>query len=407
MAVFQYHATDPSGKVVEGIMEAEAERGVVSRLHEMGFVPLRIAAPGELPSKARQVPGSPFVRRKVSQQQLLHFTQELSTLLGAGLPLDRSLSVLANLVEGEEFRKIVRLVLEGVRAGKSLAASMAEHPQVFPKLYVNMIRAGESGGILEGVLRHLVDYLERSLNLREDLKSALTYPFLLAGVAGLSLIILFVYVIPKFALIFKDVDQALPWMTRLLIDFSYTLSRYGWIVLVLFIIGATGGAFYIRSPEGRLWWDRWRLNVWLLGDLMRKLEVARFARTLAALLKGGVPLLEALGTVQGVIGNRLVARAIAQVQTRVKEGKGMVRPLTESGIFPELALQMIAVGEETGRLEGMLANVADHYDQQVKRATERLTSLLQPILILGMGLVIGSVVISMLLAIFSIHDLPF
>lgn len=407
MALFQYRAADHAGKVVEGVMEAEAERGVVSRLHEMGFVPLRIAPPGEAAGSALHIPFGLTFRRGVTQQQLLHFTQELSTLLGAGLPLDRSLSVLANLVEGEEFRKVVRLLLEGVRAGKSLAVSMAEHSEVFPKLYLNMIRAGETGGILEGVLRHLVEYLERSLQLKEDIKSALTYPLLLAGVAGLSLTVLFIYVIPKFSVIFKDVNQALPWMTRLLIDFSYGLSRYGWLLLTLLIVGAGATTFYIRNPEGRLQWDRWRLGLWVLGDLLRKLEVARFARTLAALLKGGVPLLEALGTVQGVVGNRLVARAIAQVQSKVREGKGMVGPLAESGVFPALALQMIGVGEETGRLEGMLANVAEHYDQEVKRATKRLTSLLEPLLILGMGLVIGVVVISMLMAIFSIHDLPF
>ncbi|MFQ5904081.1 MAG: type II secretion system F family protein [Candidatus Binatia bacterium] len=352
MALFQYRAADHSGKVVEGIMEAEAEHGVVSRLHEMGFIPLRIASPSEAPSRTFRAPFALFSRRKVTQQELLHFTQELSTLLGAGLPLDRSLSVLANLVEGEEFKKVVRLLLEGVRAGKSLAAIMAEHPQVFPKLYVNMIRAGESGGILEGVLRHLVEYMERSLELKEDLKSALTYPVLLATVAGLSLVVLFIYVIPKFSLIFKDVNQALPWMTTVLIEFSYGLSRYGWIVLLMAIVGAIGGFFYIGTPEGRLQWDRWRLSLWVLGELLCKLEVARFTRTLAALLKGGVPLLEALGTVQGVVGNRLVARAIAQVQKRVKEGKGMVGPLTESGVFPDLALQMVAVGEETGGLRG-------------------------------------------------------
>ncbi len=407
MSLFQYRAADHSGKVVEGVIEAEAERGVVSQLHEMGFIPLKIASPGEAPSRTFQVPFALFSHRKVTQQKLLHFTQELNTLLGAGLPLDRSLSVLAKLVEGEEFKKVVRLLLEGVRAGKSLASSVAEHPQAFPKLYVNMIRAGESGGILEGVLRHLVEYMERSLELKEDLKSALTYPLLLATVAGLSLIVLFTYVIPRFAVIFRDVDQALPWTTALLMEFSYGLSHYGWILLLIVIVGAVGGGFYIGTPEGRLQWDRWRLNLWVLGDLLRKLEVARFARTLAALLKGGVPLLEALGTVQGVVSNRLVAGAIAELQKKVKEGKGIVGPLTESGVFPDLALQMIAVGEETGRLEGMLANVADHYDQEVKRATKRLTSLLEPALILGMGLVVGVVVISMLTAIFSINDLPF
>jgi general secretion pathway protein F len=407
MAVFQYRAADHAGKVVDGMMEAEAEHGVVSRLHEMGFIPLKIAAPGESRRQTVPAPLALFSRKKVTQQELLHFTQELSTLLAAGLPLDRSLSALANLVEGKEFGSIVRRLLEEIRAGRSLSAAMGEHAEVFPRLYVNMIRAGESGGILENVLRHLADYLERSLNLKEELKSALTYPLLLATVAGLSLIVLFIYVIPKFSLIFKDVNQALPWMSKLLIDFSYGLSRYGWIALLLIFVGVVGGAFYIRSPEGRLEWDRLRLRLWLLGDLFTKLEVARFSRTLAALLKGGVPLLDALGTVQGVMGNRLLARAIGQVQNKVREGKGMVGPLSDSGFFPSLALQMIAVGEETGRLDGMLASVADHYDQEVKRTTKRLTSILEPALILSMGLVVGVVVISMLMAIFSINDLPF
>jgi len=201
--------------------------------------------------------------------------------------------------------------------------------------------------------------------------------------------------------------KGLPWITMLVIDFSYALSRYGWIVLILLLLLGVATVFYVRSPEGRLQWDRFRLRLWIVGDLLREIEAARFSRTLSALLRGGVPLLDALGTVRGVMGNRLVERAIAQVQTRVKEGKGMVAPLTESGVFPPLALHMIAVGEETGKLEGMLASVAAHYDQEVKRTTKRLTALLEPALILSMGLVIGLVVISMLLAIFSIHDLPF
>jgi len=407
MALFQYRAADPSGKVVEGIMEAEAEHGVVSRLHEMGFVPLRIGSPGEAPKRALELPFAIFSQGKITQRQLLHFTQELSTLLGAGLPLDRSLSVLAHLVEKEEWRRILRQLLEGVRAGKSLAAVMAEHPQVFSRLYVNMIRAGESGGILEGVLRHLVDYLQRSQELKEDIRSALTYPVLLLFVTGGSLIVLFLFVVPRFSLLFKNVRQALPLMTMLLIDFSYGVTRYGWVAALLMILGAAGLAFYIRNPEGRLQWDRWRLNLWLVGDLGRKLEVARFTRTLAALLKGGVPLLEALGTVQGVVGNRLIAQAIAQLQIKVKEGKGMAGPLSESGVFPALALEMVAVGEETGRLDAMLANVADYYDQEVQRVTRRLISLLEPALILGMALVIGLIVVSIAMGIFSIYDLPF
>ena len=407
MAFFQYRAADQAGKVVEGVIEADAEQSVILRLREMGCVPLRIALPSErVVGTARPQLVLPS-RRKVSQQQLLQLTRELGTLLGAGLPLDRSLSILGGLVEGGELSKILRSLVEAVRAGKSLAASMAEHPEVFPKIYVNMIRAGEAGGILESVLRYLTEYLESTLALKEEVKSALIYPAILASAAGLSLIVMFVFVIPRFSAIFRDVNKSLPLITKLVLNLSLILSQYGWIILLV-LIGIVGVAiFYIRSPEGKGEWDRLCLRAWLFGELVRKFETARFARTLSALMKGGVPLLDALGTVQGVIGNRLLARAISQVQVRVREGKGMARPLSESGLFPPLALNMIAVGEETGKLDGMLAEVANYYDQEVKRTTKRLTSLLEPALILVMGLIVGVVVISMLLAIFSINDLPF
>jgi type II secretion system protein F len=407
MAFYQYRAADQGGKIVEGIMEAELEQSVVSRLHEMGCVPLRISLPRQGAVAVREQRAPLFKRNRINQTQLLQFTQELATLLAAGLPLDRSLSILGSLIEGEHFTKVMRTLLEAVRAGKSLAASMGEHPEIFPKIYVNMVRAGESGGILDAVLRYLTEYMERSLALKEDIKSALIYPVILAGAAGLSLTVLFVYVIPRFALIFKDVGQALPWITRVVLDLSQLLTQYGWLILIVLIISVVGGVYYVRTAEGRAAWDRLSLRLPLVGELVRKFETARFSRTLSALLKGGVPLLEALGTVQGVLNNRLLAHAIGQVQLRVREGKGMARPLGDSGLFPTLALNMISVGEETGKLEAMLNEVAEHYDQDVKRTTKRLTSILEPALILSMGLVIGVVVISMLLAIFSINDLPF
>lgn len=404
MAFFQYRAADQAGKVVEGVMEADLEQSVIMRLREMGCIPLRIAAPSERALRsARQEPL--FARRKVSQQQLLQFTRELGTLLSAGLPLDRSLSILGGLFEGGELSQILRSLVEAVRAGKSLAVSMAEHPDVFPKIYVNMIRAGEAGGILESVLRYLTEYMENTLALKEDIKSALIYPIILAMAAGLSLIILFIFVIPKFAMIFRDNSKAIPWITSVVIGFSQFLAQYGWVILLGLFALVAAGIFYVRSPDGRTEWDRLCLRIWLIGDLVRKFETARFSRTLAALLKGGVPMLDALGTVQGVVGNRLLMRALGQVQLRVREGKGVARPLSDSGLFPPLAINMIAVGEETGKLESLLAEVAGYYDQEVKRTTKRLTALLEPALILGMGLIIGVVVISMLLAIFSLNDL--
>jgi general secretion pathway protein F len=405
MAFFQYRAADQAGKVVEGVMEADVESSVVLRLREMGCIPLRIAMPSE--RAIRQTRQQPlFAKRRVNQQQLLQFTRELGTLLTAGLPLDRSLSILGGLFEGSELSKIVHSLVEAVRAGKSLAVSMGEHPDVFPKIYVNMIRAGEAGGILEAVLRYLTEYMENTIALKEDIKSALIYPIILAGAAGLSLIVLFLFVIPKFASIFRDNSKAIPWITKMVIGFSQLLTQYGLLILLFVVALGVGLLFYIRTPEGRGEWDRFCLRAWLFGELVRKFETARFTRTLSALMKGGVPLLEALGTVQGVVGNRLLARAIGQVQVRVREGKGMARPLAESGLFPALALSMIAVGEETGKLETLLTEVAGYYDQEVKRTTKRLTALLEPALILGMGLIIGVVVISMLLAIFSINDLP-
>jgi type II secretion system protein F len=406
MQLFHYRATDHAGKVIEGTMEAEAEGGVIARLHEMGCIPLRIAAPNQTSATSVSFSLSNPFREKVGARQLLHFTQELTTLSSAGLPLDRSLSVLSSLVEGSEFRRVVASLLEAVRAGKTLSRAMSEHPGIFPKLYINMVGAGETGGVLDTVLRHLCEYQERAIEFKEELKAALVYPVSLAVVSGLSLLVLFVYVIPKFSVIFEDVGDALPLMTVWVMAFSGMLTQHGLSLFLILLGCALGFVFYIKKPAGRLYWDRMSLRLWVLGVLVRQIEVARFARTLSVLLNGGVPLLQALGTVRGIAGNAVVGSAIEQVQARVKEGKGMMGPLSESGIFPPLALHMIGVGEETGRLEEMLADVARHYDQEVKRSTKRLTAILEPLLILTMGGVVGIVVVSILMAIFSINELP-
>lgn len=401
---FRYRATDASGKIVEGTMDADGEQGVVVRLHGMGFIPLKISSSNEASLRNVRLP---FLRRdRVGPRALLYFTQELHTLLGAGLPLDRSLSVLTDLVVGDELKRIVAELLEAVRAGKTLSGAMSSHTDVFPRLYVNMVRAGESGGVLDIVLGNLGEYLERSIEFKEELKAALIYPVSLAVVACLSLTVLFIYVIPKFALIFRDVGDALPWITVWVINFSTFFSQYAWVFLGVLVAFLAGFVLYIGSSTGQLRWDQLRLRLWLIGSLLREIEVARFSRTLAILLKGGVPLLEALGTVHGVVQNAMIRRAVLDVQNQVKEGKGMAAPLERTGVFPALALHMIGVGEETGRLEGMLTDVARHYDQQVKRTTKRLTAMIEPVLILAMGGIVGTVVVSILMAIFSINELP-
>ncbi|MEW6299498.1 MAG: type II secretion system F family protein [Thermodesulfobacteriota bacterium] len=409
MPQFHYQATTPQGKLIEGIMEAGEERVVISRLHEQGYLPLRVVLPDQEKSKASfsfslpAFPGGGTVR----QRDLLVLTQELATLIAAGLPLDRALSVLAGLTEKAELKKAVGHILRSVQQGKSLAEALAEYPKIFPPLYVNMVKAGELGGFLDTALQRLAEYLERSQQVQDEIKSALTYPVLLTIVGGLSVVILLTYVLPKFAVILGDLGQALPTSTRVLMGISHGLRAYWWGVVLLGIGGWFGMQRYLATPHGRFAWDRWRLRLVVLGQLLRKREVARFARTLGTLLKSGVPLLQALEVVQEVAGNEMIKRALKEVRVGVREGHGIAGPLSRSGVFPTLALQMVSVGEETGRLDEMLVRVAEYYERDSYNQIKRLTSLVEPMLILVMGLIVGFVVISMLTAVFSINDVPF
>src|SRR5437867_7023626 len=296
-------------------------------------------------------------------------------------------------------------VLHEVQGGKSLAEALGQH-KVFPPLYVNMIRAGELGGFLEVVLQRLCEYLESAQALRDEVRAALTYPVLLTFAMGGSIMVLLVYVLPKFSSLFTDIGKALPLQARLILALSDVVRSYWWVFFLA--VGTVVGAFRysIRTPRGRYGWDQWKLRLAVVGNLIRKMEVARLARTLGTLLKSGVPMLQALGTVKEIIGNQVLSRSIADVEVGVREGAGISEPLARSGVFPALAVQMIAVGEETGRLDELLLRVADHFDREVRVQVQQFTRLLEPVLILVMGLGIGFIVISMLSAIFSVNDLP-
>jgi general secretion pathway protein F len=408
MPQFHYQATTPQGKIVEGVMEASEERTVVARLHDQGYLPLRIGLPGQGRPKASLAQFSlPEIslRGKVRQRDLLVMTQELATLLSSGLPLDRALSVLNGLTTKEELKKAVSQILRAVQQGKSLAEALTDYPKIFPPLYVNMVKAGEVGGFLDAALQRLAEYMERSQQVQDEIKSALTYPVLLTFTGGASLIILLTYVLPKFSTIFGDLGQALPTSTRILLGISAGLRSYWWMLLLICAGLWLGARQYLATPQGRFLWDRWRLRAWVFGPLLLKREVGRFARTLGTLLKSGVPLLQALEVVQDVVGNEMVSRALKEVRVGVREGQGIAGPLGRSGVFPTLALQMVSVGEETGRLDEMLMRVAEYYERDTFNQVKRLTSLLEPALILIMGLAVGFVVISMLSAVFSINNI--
>jgi general secretion pathway protein F len=416
LAQFQYRAADPEGKVVEGTIEAAEAAAVVARLQDRGLIPIRVgAATGDAKAKGKpgaggaaarlSLPAVTVVKRRLSQKDLLIVTQELSTLLSAGLPLDRSLATLTELADKPDLKAVLGDVLQSVRGGKSLAEALSKH-RFFPSLYVNMVRAGEVGGFLEAVLERLLEYLERSQELRDEARAALAYPVVLTAAMGVSILVLLTYVLPKFSALFDDMGKALPLSARVVMAVSEAVRNYWWLGLALIAAVVFAVRYYLRTPKGSLAWDQWKLRLLVVGDVVRKMEVAKIARTLGTLLKSGVPMVQALGIVKEITGNQVVARSLAEVEVGVREGAGVSEPLARSGVFPPLAIQMIAVGEDTGKLDEMLLKVAGYFDREVRVRIQQFTRLLEPVLILVMGLAVGFIVVSMLSAIFSVNDLP-
>jgi general secretion pathway protein F len=418
LAYFQYRAADSQGKVVEGTIEAAEAAAVVARLQDRGLIPIRIgAAVGDAktkgasatstatPSRLSSLSNVSFITRRLGHRDLMIVTHELSALLSAGLPLDRSLGTLVELADKPALKAVVADVLQSVRGGKSLADAFAKH-SFFPPLYVNMVRAGEVGGFLDVVLLRLVEYLEATQELRDEARAALAYPVVLTGAMGVSILVLLVYVLPKFSALFSDMGKTLPLSARIVMTVSDAIRGYWWAGLGGIALLVLSVRYYIRTPHGSLAWDQWKLRLFIVGNVVRKMEVSKIARTLGTLLKSGVPMVQALGIVKEIAGNQVVARSLADVEVGVREGAGVAEPLARSGVFPPLAIQMISVGEETGKLDDMLLKVADYFDREVRTRIQQFTRLLEPVLILVMGLVVGFIVVSMLSAIFSVNDLP-
>lgn len=409
MPVFSYKSTDPSGKVVTGSLEASNEREVVRHLHEMGNIPIRISEGRNVNENLlnRFNVGLTRLLSRVSTREVLMFTQDLAALLSAGLPLDRALSVLIDVAEKERFKEIISEILKSVQGGSYLSDALAKYPRAFSDFYVSMIRAGEAGGVLEKVLERLGESLETAQDLTDYIKSALVYPIFLLLVAGMSIIVLMTFVIPKFSMLFSDMGGAIPWSTKILLALSEALRGYWWAMILVILALYAAFLRYLKTPYGRLTVDKFKISAPLIGTVIRQIEVARFARTLGTLTQSGVPILEALNLVRGIIGNKIVAGFMENVYERVKTGGRLSSPLSEIGIFPPLAIQMITVGEETGRLDDMLLRVAENFEKIVKNKVKGLISMLEPAMILVMGLVVGFIVVSMLMAIFSMNDMPF
>jgi len=398
VAVFSYLATTMAGETIEGVIEAVDEKLAVERIRNTGLIPLKITAPKQGGLRGK-------IGFKRSRGDLLTFTAELSVLLSAGLPIDRSLNILSEVAEEKEMKKTIQSILKSIREGGSFSDALQKHPRSFPRLYVNMIRAGEAGGVLDVVLDKLNEFLESAKELKDSILSAMIYPAILSITGGISIIILLTFVLPKFSVIFAELGGSIPLSTKILLGVSHSLRTYWWIFLPAVFMAWGIARSYMRSARGRLRWDALKLT--LFGDVVRKLETARFCRTLGTLLKSGVSFLQALDNSKDVISNQVIASALDNVAKGAKEGKGIAGPLADAGVLPPLALSMIKVGEETGQLDIMLIKVAAAYEKSLKETVKRFVNFLESAMILAMGLVIGFIVISMLMAIFSITDLPF
>lgn len=404
MPTFVVKAVSRDGETVETLREAPDEAALIRQLQEEGWLPIRVAPATSSWRWLR--PG--WRRARLKPKELTLFTRELATLLSAGLPLDRSLKVLLSVFpEGTALNTLTERILEQVKGGAQLSAALEAEGGLFPKLYVSMVRAGEASGALESVLERLADYLERAQALRSSVVSALIYPAILVVVAIASLLALLTFVVPQFEEMFQSAGKELPLPTQIVMAIAAGIRSYGWLAL----IGVLGMIRVVQNqlarPQLRYRFHRWLLKLPLVGGLLLKLDVARLAQTLSTLLEAGVPLLSALGIVKDTLGNLVLSEAIAQAGGRIKEGGEMSAALEEAGYFPIMALQMIKLGEETGKLAPMLSKMAEIYEAEVRVTVQRLLTLLEPMLIVGLGIAIAAIIMSILVAVVSVNELAF
>ena len=406
MTVYSYRAADRRGQTIDGVMEAPDARAVVERLQRDAYFPIAIDAQDQ----RRRLLGLAWPeagRGRVAGRDLVSLTQQLATLIEAGLPLDRALAIQAELAPTPRLRAIMGDVLRSVQGGSSFADALGKHhPRPFSRLYINMVRAGEKGGVLETTLRRLAGFLEESQEFRDAVVSALIYPVLLTGVGAAAVVFLMAFVIPRFAVIFSDLGATIPLPTLILLEASGAIQRYWWLLALLAGGGVLASRMVLATPRGRLGADRLLLRLPVAGEVIVKTEVARFTRILGTLLRSGVAMIPALAVVKDMLGNQVLARAVEGLGEGARRGAGLAQPMAEAGAFPPLAVHMVRVGEETGRLEETLLQVAASLEADTRKLVKRLIALAEPCIILVMGLVVGFIVVAMLLAILSVTDLP-
>ncbi len=402
MPGFRYQALDRNGRTVHGVIDAASRAGVIEQLQNAGQLPIHA---DEIGGNHIRLSALRLRRQRMARDDVLLLTGELATLLQAGLPLDQALKTLAGLTDSAPLRDLIHQLTVRVQSGAALSAALAEHAGVFDSLYINMIRAGEAGGSLESAIARLAAYLERMKELRSSVVNALIYPAILLIVSVLSLFFLMSFVVPRFVPLFAEAGQPLPLFTSLVFSLSGLLNRFWWLLMLFAAAAVWLAKNRLSEPERRLAFDAWCLRLPVLGELICEIEMARFARTLGTAMHNGVPLLSGLRLVREVLGNRLLAVTTDRVIAGLEQGRGMAAPMQAAGVYPALAVQLIGIGEESGRLEIMLDRIADIYDSDIKTRLKRLLTLLEPVLILGLGGLVALIILSILAAMLGLNEL--
>ncbi len=403
MAEYGYRALDDKGVSRTGVLDADSEGGAVARLREQGWTPLHLEVEkgGGLKTEIK----IPFLSDRISLKDIAVSSRQLSTMIDAGLPLMRSLSVLAEQTTSKPLARTWVEIRDDVQAGSSFSGALAKHPKAFSPLYVAVVKAGEAGGALDVVLLRLSDTLEKQVGLRNKIRSAMTYPVMVAILVFVIVLAMLLFIVPTFKQLYSDLGGTLPLQTRVLLFLSDVLRKYFAFVLPLMGVAAYAFKRYINTDSGRRVWDRFKLRIPIFGELFRKVAMSRMSRTLGTLLKSGVPVLQSLQITRETTGNRMVTEAVEDVEVSVRQGDSLARPLSRHKVIPPMVTNMLAVGEETGNVDTMLEKVADFYDSEVDATVDALTSLIEPILIVILGVVVGGILISLYLPMFKLVEL--
>lgn len=396
-ATYVYRVRDRSGKVISGAIEAESQAAVTSKLRQMGYIVLDITEKREALSFS--LPGR---RKKVKLKDLTVFSRQFATMINSGVSITRALAILSEQVENPTLAAVIAQVQKDVEGGLSLSEALAKQEKIFPPIFVNMARAGEAGGVLDEVLLRIADHFESEASLRARVKSAMTYPVAVFIFAITIAFVMITFIVPVFMNMFSSLGGDLPGPTKMLVALS-DFIRSKWYLIFGSLVGlAYGFRAFKRNPRGRYIWDSFKLKLPVLGQLTKKMAIAKFSRTFSTLISSGVPILQALDIVAETAENAVVTKAIRESRASIKEGESISKPLGASSVFPPMVVQMISIGEETGALDSMLKKIADFYDGEVSATVDSLTSLLEPVLMVFMGVMIGGIVVSLYLPMFSV-----